>query len=95
MDGRLIFRHLQKVSKLSITQVAKVGEGISSLFQGQTALKAGENSLSPKSEFRNPGETGETITARLTRKVLCHITQWSPYHKLTLVCEASSLRGSR
>ena len=94
MESRLIFRHLQKVSKLSITQVAKVGEGISSLLQGQTTLKAGENGPSPKSEC-NPGETGEAITAKLTRKVLCHITQWSPYHKLTLVCEASSLRGSR
>ncbi len=57
-------------------------------------MKLGENELSPKPEC-NPSEIGEAITAILTRKVLCHIAQWSPYHKLTLVCEASSLRGSR
>ena len=94
MESRLIFRHRQKALKLSITQVAKVGEAVSWLLQVQTALKPGENGLSPKREC-NPCESGEAITAKLTRKVLCHIAQWRPYHKLTQVCEASSLRGSR
>jgi hypothetical protein len=94
MESRLIFRHHWKALKLSITQVAKVGEAISWLLQGQTPSKLGENELRPKSEC-NPCENGEAITAKLTRKVLCHIAQQCPYHKLTLVCEASSLRGSR
>ena len=94
MESRLIFRHHQKALKLSMTQVARTGEAISWLLQVQTALKLGENGLSPKHEC-NPCENGEAVTARLTRKVLCHIAQWCPYHKLTQVCEASSLRGSR
>ena len=94
MESRLIFRHLQKALKLSMTQIAKVGEAVSWLLQIQTPLKPGENGLRPKYEC-DPSEIGEAITATLTRKVLCHIAQWSPYHKLTLVCEASSLRGSR
>ena len=56
-------------------------------------MKPGENGLRPKYEC-DAGETAEAITARLTRKVL-KVGQWCPYHKLTLVCEASSLRGSR
>jgi hypothetical protein len=94
MESRLIFRHHQKALKLSITQVAKVGEAVSWLFQAQTTLMGGENARSPKREC-NPCESGEAITAILTRKVLCHIAQWCPYHKLTQVCEANSLRGSR
>ena len=68
MESRLIFRHLQKALKLSMTQIAKVGEAVSWLLQGQTTLKGGENALSPKPEC-NPCENGEAITARLTRKV--------------------------
>ena len=94
MESRLIFRHLQKALKLSITQIAKVGEAVSWLLQVHTPLKPGENGLRPKHEC-DVGETAKAITAKLTRKALCHIAQWSPYHKLTLVCEASSLRGSR
>jgi hypothetical protein len=69
MESRLIFRHLQKASKLNVTQVAKVGEAISWLLQVQTPLKPGENGLRPKRE-RDVGETAEAITARLTRKAL-------------------------
>ena len=69
MESRLIFRHLQKASKLNVTQVAKVGKGISSLLQVQTPLKPGENGLRPKHEC-DPCENGEAITATLTRKVL-------------------------
>ena len=69
MESRLIFRHHQKALKLSMTQVAMVGEAVSWLLQAQTALKPGENGLSPKREC-NPCENGEAITAILTRKVL-------------------------
>ena len=69
MESRLIFRHLQKALKLSITQIAKVGEAISWLLQIQTPLKLGENGLRPKYEC-DPCENGEAITATLTRKVL-------------------------
>ena len=69
MESRLIFRHLQKALKLSITQVAKVGEAFSWLLQVHTPLKPGENGLRPKHEC-DPSEIGEAITARLTRKVL-------------------------
>jgi hypothetical protein len=43
MESRLIFRHLQKTLKLSITQVAKVGEGVSCLIQAlaHTFLQTG------------------------------------------------------
>ena len=51
MESRLIFRHLQKALKLSITQIAKVGEAVSWLLQAHTALKPGENGLSPKRQF--------------------------------------------
>jgi hypothetical protein len=50
-------------------QIAKIGEAISWLLQVQTALKDGENVLSPKHEC-DPCENGEAITATLTRKVL-------------------------
>jgi hypothetical protein len=69
MESRLIFRHHQKTLKLSITQVAKAGEVFSGLLQEQTALKLGENELSPKFEC-NPCDNGEAATAKLTRKVL-------------------------
>ena len=55
--------------KLSITQVAKVGEAVSWLLQVQTPLKIGENSLRTKHEC-DGSEIPEAITARLTRKVL-------------------------
>jgi hypothetical protein len=69
MESRLIFRHLQKALKLSITQVAKVGEPFSWVLQVQTPLKLGENELRPKHEC-DSSEIEEAITARLTRKVL-------------------------
>ena len=69
MESRLIFRHLQKALKLSITQVAKVGEAISWLLQVQTPLKPGENGPRPKHE-RDASEIAEAITAKLTRKAL-------------------------
>jgi hypothetical protein len=69
MESRLIFRHPQKALKLSITQIAKVGEAVSWLLQVHTPLKPGENGLRPKHEC-DPCENGEAITATLTRKVL-------------------------
>ena len=69
MESRLIFRHHQKASKHGMTQIAKAGEAISWLLQAQTALKSGENGLSPKREC-DPCDNGEAVVATLTRKVL-------------------------
>ena len=52
-----------------MTQIAKAGEAVSWLLQAQTALKPGENGLSPKREC-DPCDNGEAAVATLTRKVL-------------------------
>ena len=52
-----------------MTQIAKAGEAVSWLLQAQTALKSGENGLSPKREC-DPCDNGEAVVATLTRKVL-------------------------
>ena len=60
-----------------MTQIAKAGEADSWLLQAQTALKPGENGLSPKRQC-DPCDNGEAAVARLARKVLRTLTLQVP-----------------
>ncbi len=61
MESRLIFRHRQKPLIFSMTQVAKVGQPVSSVSQGQTALKPPGK---PGGGARSPSAMGVTTQKR-------------------------------